>query len=1660
MTPGQIITFYSYKGGVGRSFALANAAVLLARWGYRVLCVDWDLEAPGLAYFFREHCAPPTAGLLEMLEEVRDGGRPSGTEARTPVELPGGARLDLIAAGRSDDPGYVARLQTIDWDALYRDHDLGAVLEEWRARWMRDYDVVLVDSRTGITDAGGICTAQVPDVLVFVFTANQQNIDGVLDIVARAMDARDRLPYDRPKLLTVPLLSRFDAGVEYEQGETWRALLAERIAPRLRDWLPRGYDATGLLHRLTIPYFPIWSFGEGLPPLQESHSNSEQVTYSLATLAALLARRLQEVDLLVDNRDSYVEAAVRAARPAYEYDVYVGHSPTTRALAAEIIPLLRARGVRTFPVSPDDAPPPPDRHRALIDASRHFVVLADEHADPDLEQDLHYFLRQSVNDPAGRRTLPVVTSAKALRALPSVVSNIQSFNLARGSVAEAVLAIAAQVADETGEIEFGAQRPLVPSRFDALVNCAAGDRPWTRALTENLTRLGLAVWLDEREPAPGDSFAAAVEDGLSRADAIVQIVSRHSASGWLRQYARLAPDAQRLIPVLLDDVTPPPFLADRKFLDCRDISSPGRYASAVRELASAVSGGPPLRDARPAPGLSSPPLVPPPRGEVVHAALRVGPRSVVFSTARDELEQPPHADGEEFRRLLAELRRAREETDPRGRDAERPYRALLALGTALGDRFLGGPVGELLRGELEDARHRGGLLRLAVQVDEPEWADLPWEALVVPGWDRPLGLTEQVQVYRAVPGHAAPHTVPAPGPLRVLAVTAQPERAGIPLLDFEREMSRLADAVSPANGGARVRVLDAGTVGAIRAALEREPFHVLHVSCHAVPGALLLEDERGGVDEVDAGRFAAEILPAGRTVPLVVLSGCSTGLSPRTHGVGPAVPVPQGPARVGLARGLLAEGVPAVLAMTDDVTDRFAADLTHHFYRELVRADRPEPLTALSRARRAEEREHRGAWAEWTTPALFLSGAPAPLFDPADGVAPLPPPAHLPPLEDIVARGPGEVVGRRADLRRLAAAFRDSGRAGVVIQGIGGVGKSVLAAELIRRLGDDAGLVVPVPGTPELTAHAVLRRVGARLADHADARDLPADDPVRGAAGTLLDGGMSWQRRWSTVRQHVLPRVPVVLFLDGVEPLLSSVPPDDLGFADGSLAGLLWEWVTAAPRTKLLVTTRLPVTLPKRAHRRLTPYDLGPLTDGETLKLMGRLPGLDALSPDDRERVHRTLGGHPRALEYLDALLRGGEARFPDVLDRLDAALERRGIRRPQRWLSAMAGDLDRALADTVTLTAEDAGLADLVRRLDRVPRAVALFGAAAVYRIPVDATGIAWQVVDTPRPPSPGLPAAPPEPGDPDRPPAWPEKSGAPHPPVALNDDDDRGLDVLLDCGLIARAPAPQDEPGAAPTGFVVHRWIAATLDEVPADLTYAAAHRRAADYWRWRVAEWPQDRVADVLQLLEARAHHRAAGDLADALACTETVCEQLHAWGELDREERLVRESLTWFPEDSSGTVRLLVRLGAIAQRRGAYAAARARYENALGVAARCEDETDTGRILHRLGDLNRDHLDLDAAERAYRNALVIAEKAGDHPGIARAARELGSIAYRRGDAVTAERYHRYALTVAHQLRDWHGVGRSAFRLAVIAREQPGPGTARWHQHLLAAAPRHDG
>ncbi|MCW8382093.1 tetratricopeptide repeat protein [Streptomyces justiciae] len=1217
------------------------------------------------------------------------------------------------------------------------------------------------------------------------------------------------------------------------------------------------------------------------------------------------------------------------------------------------------------------------------------------------------------------------------------------------------------------------------------------DGAWAKTLAENLHRLGLDVWLDQWEMAGGRLVASQLQEGLANADAVVAVVSPYwIESGWCgEEFAAAMTGAveqgKRLIPVVVGEAELPPFIASRLYVDFREWASSDQYLDLVRQVEQAVRRKPSAQR----PGRGEPLVVPDsviyrPDGPT-RAELRIGTDSVCFSAAGQEISVPQGGDDEELQQRLGTLHRARAaalegvptrrllmETAALGG----PAGALAVTGKVLGERFAGGAVAAAMVEHERLARARHTSLRIGLAVDDPEWVDLPWETLTVPGMARPLVLSEQVELYRTVRGECSPVAVRVPGPLRILAVVASPESGGGELLDYELELGRILDAVDPARSrqGAYVRVLNWGSVAEIRTALEQERFHILHLSCHAEPGVLLLEDERGKADEVDAQRFLAEALPSDRGVPLVVLAGCSTARAPaqqqNASGTDPAASE-EGRVRAGLARELLAHGVPAVLAMTDSVTDHYATDLAAEMYQRLARAEHPSPLTALSQARRVLEARRlqlpdqhpRAAWPEWATPALFLAGPPLPLFDRAHSADQVPVTAETVLDEGMVVRKVGDFVGRRAELRGLLSALRDPDRAGVLVHGMGGVGKSTLAAELLHHYETHDQVIVPVSAATTRTVDAVLETLRQRLLAYClVTEDLPETDPLRRITAALADASSPWRDRWQLIRQFVLPRVRMLMIVDNAEDLLDpALPDDDRQLKDAEFAELLAAWTEASPRTRLLITSRHPFQLPRQADEQLLAHHLGPLSLAETRKLIWRLDGLAALSPADQRRAYTDVGGHPRALEYLDALLRGGEARFPDIARRMENALRARGIPDPKRWLTSARGDLDRALAETVTLSVDDVLLDSLLSRLDDVPGARSLLDGMAVYRTPVDRTGAVWQLS--------GLTTAPeldpalvqrldaveariteaqgaeagPEGWD-DLPPelvreyeaVWEELR---RPPVALDDQAANALKRLLDLGLLSPAPSQQDEPGSTHTGFALHNWTADALRRRARPDDIKAAHRRAAAYWQWRVNVWPQSRVEDITQLIEVRHHHHQADDRDQADSVTQSVCDQLHIWGAWDWEQRLVEETLAWVPSRSPSASVYIHHLGLIAQLRGDYQQAEERYRASLTINEELGDRAGIATSYHQLGIIAELRGDYQQAEEHCRASLTIKEELGNRAGIATSYGQLGLIAQHQGDYQQAEERYRASLTINEELGNRAGIAITLHQLGIIAQQQ---------------------
>src|SRR5580700_353533 len=123
----KTLTFYSYKGGTGRSLSLANAAIYLATLGFKVVALDFDLEAPGLHYKFsrNEDGSPLTVskGLIDYINIFLTEKKVSlpFTEFSINVPVPGidDGLIHLVPAGYVPSSDYWSKLARINWHELF-----------------------------------------------------------------------------------------------------------------------------------------------------------------------------------------------------------------------------------------------------------------------------------------------------------------------------------------------------------------------------------------------------------------------------------------------------------------------------------------------------------------------------------------------------------------------------------------------------------------------------------------------------------------------------------------------------------------------------------------------------------------------------------------------------------------------------------------------------------------------------------------------------------------------------------------------------------------------------------------------------------------------------------------------------------------------------------------------------------------------------------------------------------------------------------------------------------------------------------------------------------------------------------------------------------------------------------------------------------------------------------------------------------------------------------------------------------------------------------------------------------------------------------------------------------------------------------------------------
>ncbi len=303
---GRIITFYSYKGGTGRSMAVANIAWLLASRGQRVLAIDWDLEAPGLHRYFEpfltDKSLQNSTGLIDFILEFATAAVSRGADASkadwyldyanilahaTPVtwDFPSPGVIHLVPAGKQD-AAYAIRVNQFDWKQFYEKLGGGIWLEAVKEQIRSRYDYILIDSRTGVSDSSGVCTVQMPDDLVVCFTLNQQSTRGASAVADSAL-AQRRTASGSGTLTIWPLPMRVELA-EQDRLEMARAVARTRFSRVLDHLTPNQQDQ--YWGEVEVFYYPLYAYEEVLAVFGDRPRQTRSLLATMEKITGYLSR--------------------------------------------------------------------------------------------------------------------------------------------------------------------------------------------------------------------------------------------------------------------------------------------------------------------------------------------------------------------------------------------------------------------------------------------------------------------------------------------------------------------------------------------------------------------------------------------------------------------------------------------------------------------------------------------------------------------------------------------------------------------------------------------------------------------------------------------------------------------------------------------------------------------------------------------------------------------------------------------------------------------------------------------------------------------------------------------------------------------------------------------------------------------------------------------------------------------------------------------------------------------------------------------------------------------------------------------------------------------------------------------------------------------------
>src|SRR5829696_6573090 len=291
------------------------------------------------------------------------------------------------------------------------------------------------------------------------------------------------------------------------------------------------------------------------------------------------------------------------------------------------------------------------------------------------------------------------------------------------------------------------------------------------------------------------------------------------------------------------------------------------------------------------------------------------------------------------------------------------------FGRGLFESLLVGDVRTRYEMSLSEARRQGKGLRLKLRIHPPELAVLPWEFLYDAERDRYPSLSSNTPLVRYLDLPQPVESLRVSPPLRVLGMVTSP--LGLDQLDVEHEKRLVEEATRGLreSGSLELTWLEGQTWRHLQRAMRHGPWHIFHFVGHGgfdaatEEDALALSDEAGHMHLLRA-RSLAELLDDHYPLRLVFLNSCEGARGSEND------------AFSSTAATLVRRGVPAVVAMQYEVTDRAAIEFSRDFYEAL--ADSLPVDAAVTEARAAVSMD---SLLEWGTPVLYMHSPDGRVFE-------------------------------------------------------------------------------------------------------------------------------------------------------------------------------------------------------------------------------------------------------------------------------------------------------------------------------------------------------------------------------------------------------------------------------------------------------------------------------------------------------------------------------------------------------------------------------------------------------------------------------------------------------------------------------------------------------